>query len=338
MTASTLSLPAEPASAGTALSLPALDGHTPLGFLAALGLLRLVREHTTFTPRLAWSRQDATAVLHDAHADVDALAGELSAVVAGIPQGGVLPGLNPGFPPPGEAPDKLRLPRPELRAYAARAASEDGVEAEAWLGSLVTDLSVDDKRRADISLFAAPSGKQSMRTMLEKPLALVRSEPGLLREALVAWRRHPGVSGEYLDHRVLFDAVDAPDGKSAERGVPGATWLALMAYPMFRTTAAGGRPITTSWQELGRPAGRRMVYPLWSAPLDVAAVQAVIEHPILARSEPGTPSAAARVLSVFWIGHAERRRIPGRTFAGVLTPTTRPVATTAARRRPAGPQ
>ncbi|HEY6797636.1 MAG TPA: hypothetical protein VI248_23425 [Kineosporiaceae bacterium] len=307
----------------TALPLPALDGGTPLGFLAALGVLRLVTEHGEYQPRLAWSRQDGIAVLHDAHADVDGLVADLSAVVTGIPDAGVLPGMPADVPPPGEAPDKLRLPRPDLARYAAGVSRAAGPAGERWLSSLVTDLSLDDKQRADISQFAAPSGKQSMRTMLEKPLARVRANPTLLREALVSWRRYAGVSGEYLDHRVLFDAVDAADGKPAERGVPGATWLALMAYPLMLTTGLGGQPRTTCWQDLGRGA-RRMVYPLWSAPLDVDGVRAVLTHPVLQGAAPGAPPAEAGPLSIFRVCHAERRRIPGRTFAGVLTPVTTP--------------
>lgn len=310
----------------TVLTLPALDGRSPLGFLAALGVLQLVTQHTGHPARLAWSPSSGTAQLHGAHTDVDDLVAELTGIVRSIPDGGVLPGVDPSFPPPGEAPDRLRLTRPLLAEYAAHVATRDGDAAERWLASLVTDLSVDPQQRADISLFTAPSGKQSMRTMLEKPLAFLRNNPHVLREALVAWRRHAGVTGEYLDHRVLHDAADAADGRPAERGVPGATWLALMSYPMMRTTSAGRDPITTCWQDLGRRAGRRMVYPLWTAALDLAAVQALLSHPVLDRVEPGAPPPSARALSVFWIGHATRRRIPGRTFAGVLAPTTAPVA------------
>lgn len=312
-----------------ALSLPALDGTTPLGFLAALGVLHLITEHTARPARLSWSAESNTALLHDTHTTVDDLVDDLTAVVRSIPADGVLPGLRADFPPLGEAPDRLRLPRPDLASYAATVQAADGAAGERWLSSLVTDLSIDNKQRADITLFAAPSGKQSMRTMLDKPLGLVRKNPVVLREALVAWRRYPGVTGEYLDHRVLNDAVDAPDGRPSERGVPGATWLALMSYPLLRTTADGHGPATTCWQDLGRRQGRRMIYPLWSAPLDPPAVRAVLSHPVLSRAEPGTPPSAARALSVFWIQHAERRTIPGRTFAGVLTPTDRPVNRTA---------
>jgi len=317
----------------TALPLPALDGRTPLGFLAALGVLHLVTEHTAHSARLAWSRTTGTAELHDAHTDIGGLVTDLNEIVRSIPDGGVLPAVDPSFPPPGEAPDRLRLTRPRFFEYAELVSTRDGDTAERWLASLVTDLSVDDQQRADISLFAAPSGKQSMRTMLEKPLAILRKDPSVLREAVVAWRRHPGVTGEYLDHRVLFDAVDAPDGRSAERGVPGATWLALMSYPMMSTTSLGRDPITTCWQDLGRRGGRRMIYPLWSAAFDSAAVRAVLSHPVLHLAEPGPPPVAAQALSVFWIGHAARRRIPGRTFAGALTPTTAPVTPDRSRRR-----
>jgi len=200
-------------------------------------------------------------------------------------------------------------------------APEPDVEVEAWLGSLVTDLSLDEKSRSDISMMAAPSGKQSMRTMLEKPLALVREDPGCLHEALVGWRRRPGVSGEYLDHRVLFDAADSGSGESQERGVPGATWLALMSYPLLRTTALGSEPITTGWHRRPRQPPL-FVYPLWKAPLDRRAVTALLEHPLMHECVRGELPPEAEVLSIFAVGRAQRRRIPGRTFAGVLGPVS----------------
>jgi len=321
----------------TGLPLPALDGRLPMAFLAALGLLRLLDDEAPDSDRplrLSWSPTDATAVLHDGPDSIDDLVARLASIVDGIDTGAVIPGISPDLPPPGEAPDRLRLTRPEHRALAGRVWEQDGEAGERWMASLVTDLSVDEKQRADISLFTAPSGKQSMRTMLDKPLALVRKNPDLLREAVTGWRRYPGVSGEYLDHRVLFDAVDAIDGKSSERGVPGATWLALMSYPLLRTSSAGRDPITTGWQQIGRGAdGRRFVYPLWSRPVDVHAAAALLAHPVLVRADPGPVQGPANVASIFWIGHAIRRRLPGRTFAGVLTPSQERVQTQGSNRQ-----
>lgn len=306
----------------TAVALPALDGRTPLGFLAALGVLNLLTPSEA-TARLAWSDTDCTAVLSGPWETAEDVVADLRAVLDSIPAGGVLPGLPVDFPPLGAAPDKLRLPRAQLRKFADDLWADTGGAGERWMASLVTDLCLDDKDRADISLFAAPSGKQSMRTMLEKPLEVLRRHPDALHEALTAWRRYPGVTGEYLDHRVLFDAADAPDGVSRERGVPGATWLALMAYPLLRTTAtAFGAPLTTGWHYPPgrRESDRRLIYPLWSEPLDVHALQALLRHPVLIGAAPGAPPRAAKLLSIFHIVTAQRRRIPGRTFAGALAP------------------
>ncbi|MHB8184841.1 MAG: type I-G CRISPR-associated protein, Cas3-extension family [Dermatophilaceae bacterium] len=301
----------------TILTLPALDGRTPLGFLAALGLTRLLDVYTDDVPRLAWSPVDYTAQLHTTRASIDAVVTDLRTIVDSIPNDGVLPGVPVNLPPPGAAPDQLRLPPVALRALVNELAPEPNAEVEAWLGSLVTDLSLDDKSRCDISMMAAPSGKQSMRTMLYFPLKLVREDPGCLAEALVGWRRRPGVSGEYLDHRVLFDGADSGVGRSEERGVPGATWLALMSYPLLRTTVLGSEPITTGWHRQRRQPAL-FVYPLWTAPLDRYAVTALLEHPLMQQSVGGELPAAAAALSIFMVRRAHRRKIPGRTFAGVL--------------------
>lgn len=306
----------------TVLTLPALDGRTPLGFLAALGLTRLLDVHTDDSPRLSWSPDEYTAQLHTTCSSIEAVVAGLRNVIDSIPNDGVLPGAPVNLPPPGAAPDQLRLAPVALRALANELAPEPDAEVEAWLGSLVTDLSLDDKARADISLMAAPSGKQSMRTMLEKPLNMVREDPECLAEALDGWRRRPGVSGEYLDHRVLFDGADSGAGKSEERGVPGATWLALMSYPLFRTTSLGSEPITTGWHRGPRRQPPMFVYPLWTVPLDCHAVTALLEHPLMQQCISGEVPTAADVLSIFTVRRAQRRKIPGRTFAGVLGPVS----------------
>jgi len=305
----------------TAIDLSALDGRKPLGFLAAIGLLRLLTvedSKSSDPPMLSWKPSTRAAVLHSQHDSVDAVVDTLTRIVAAIPADGVLPFGPPGLPPPGAAPDKLRVPPTLLRDLATELSVRANTEAEAWLASLVTDLCLDDEGRSAISLMVASSGKQSMFTMLDKPLALLRDHPQYLREALVGWRRHPGVTGEYLDHQVLFDAADSAVGTSEERGVPGATWLAIMAYPLLRTTSAGADPVTTGWHRRNRHW--ELVYPLWSQPLDAYAVVALLEHPLWSANIDEDLPVEARVLSVFEVGRAQRRRIPGRQFTGVLGP------------------
>lgn len=301
------------------LTLPALDGGRALGFLAALGLTRLLEVHDGDMPRLAWTRDSSIAVLQTRHETVDALAERIVEIAQSIPDDGVLPGAPPEFPPHGAAPDRLRVPPAELRELATMLAPEVNPEVEAWLASLVTDLSLDDKGRSDISLMAAPSGKQSMRTMLEKPLAELRNNPHCLHEALLGWRRYPGVTGEYLDHQVLFDAADSGAGESEERGVPGATWLALMSYPLLRTTAAGAEPLTSGWHRRPRQPPT-FLYPLSTVPLGCDAIIALMEHPLWEQAVDGKVPSEASAFGVFAVHRFQRRRIPGRTFAGVLGP------------------
>jgi len=209
-------------------------------------------------------------------------------------------------------------------------------EALQWLSSLVTDLAADSQQgRVAISQYTAPSGKQSMWTMLAKPLELVRGEPDYLHQALAGWRRVPGVTGEYLDHRAMWDAAESGDGASGSmRGVPGATWLALMSYPLFRTTGAGKRPLSSGWHTVrdGRRRIDELRLPVWEQPLGTAGVVALVEHPLLApRNVVGTdsPRSAARsaqehaaqldALGVMHICRARRRQPPGSKSAGVLT-------------------
>lgn len=301
------------------LRLPALDGRKALGFLAALGLTRLLEVHDGDTPRLSWTRDSCIAVLQTRYETVDALAGRVADLAQSIPDGGVLPGVPPQMPPLGRSPDRLRVAPAALRGLAEVLAPEPDPEVEAWLASLVTDLSCDKEGNCKISLMVSSSGAQSTRTMLQKSLDEVRKNPRCLHEALTGWHRYPGVTGEYLDHQVLFDAADSGAGKPEERGVPGATWLALMSYALFRTTAVGTELITSGWHR-GRPQRPTFVYPLWTAPLGCDGIVALVEHPLWASALDGKLPPEASAFSVFAVQRFQRRRIPGRTFAGVLGP------------------
>lgn len=314
------------------VKMPALAGDSPLGILAALGVLRLLEEFSEATTRLRWDRNDLTAVLCGRHDNVDAIVTDLLAIVAGIPDGSSLPGVGAGFPPPGAAPDGLRVPQAHLgsatQPLVRDMSSAQHDEALRWLSSLVTDLATDDKGRVAISQFTAPSGKQSMATMLDKPLEQIRREPDYLRQALVSWRRVPGVTGEYLDHRAMWDATEDGAGSPSMRGVPGATWLALMSYPLLRTTISPRkRPLSSGWHTVTRNRLRpydELRLPLWEQPLGTAGITALIEHPALSKIA-GWPVPAGRAddlvaLGIVHVCRARRYQPPGGKSAGVLTP------------------
>ncbi len=306
------------------IEMPALDGRSPLGFLAALGLMRVLALAEVKPLRLSFSRDSAAAVLHSPLSSIDEVVGQLQAVVSASPDTAVA-GVDARFPfrAGRSGGDPMRRPRTEFRELMSDIESIDLRAAREWMPYLFTDLAVDSQGRADLTPFCAPSGKQNLRTFFATPLSAVRGDPSLLRDALTSWRRVEGFTGEYLDHRVLNSAADDPAGRTgAERGVPGATWLATMAIPLLRLSGDGQRITAALWHRLGRRLV--MIWPLWDRPLDLPAVRVMIEHPYL---RPAADQGIATVrgtawpaLRVFSVCGAERQRIPDRNFAGVLAP------------------
>jgi CRISPR-associated endonuclease/helicase Cas3 len=93
-----------------------------------------------------------------------------------------------------------------------------------------------------------------------------------------------------------------------------------MAIPLLRLAGDGQHVEATLWHRVGRRS--LMIWPLWERPLDLAAIQTLIEHPCLA---PAGQKLAIRndgwsALGIFAVYGAERQRISGRNFAGVLAP------------------
>ncbi len=305
----------------TTLEMPALDGRNPLGFLGALGVLQVLGREGVRPLRLSFSRETAVALLHSPLTSIDDVVEKLESLALHHPDAAVA-GADPRFPiPAGRGSDPMRRPRESFRELMEEIRTLDKGAASGWMPSLFTDLAVDSQARADLTPFCAPSGKQNLRTFFSKPLSAVRANPARLREALVSWRRVDGFTGEYLDHRVINSAADDPGGRAgAERGVPGATWLATMAIPLLRIAGDGEHIEATLWHRTGWRSV--MIWPLWEPPLDVAAIQVMIEHPCLTPlgPKPTVSGEAWPALGIFAAYGAERHQIPGRNFAGVLAP------------------
>lgn len=304
------------------VELPALDGREPLGFLAALGVLRVLTQESGIPARLSFSDTTACAHLHSPLQTTEDIAEALAEVVNSIEETAVLPGIGAGFPPAsGLGKDPLRWPRQEYRQRAADIRRTRPLAADRWLPCLTTDLAVDAQGRGALSPFIAPSGQQKIRTFFEMPLKAVRDNPEHLHEALTRWRRIEGFTGEYLDHRVLRSTADDPEGRAGrEAGVPGATWLATMALPLFRLTGDGRKLRSTLWHRLA--GDHVMIWPLWKPALDADAVRCLLEHPTLKPIDdhPTVSTTAWPALGVFSVHGAHRQRIAGRNFDGVLAP------------------
>ncbi|GGO58386.1 hypothetical protein GCM10012287_56430 [Streptomyces daqingensis] len=301
------------------LELPALAGRDQLGFLAAVGLTRLLHLQQPDV-YLSFSPETAAAVLTSRYKTVDDIVADLHGLIQAADDEAAIIDVHPDLPfRAGTGRDPMRPQRAEYRQLASRAREIDPHFTDHWLPSIATDMATDRTGRAALTPFMAPRGKQNVRSYFEKPLTAVRSDPGYLREALVQWRRVPGFTGEYLDHRVEHSAADHPRGETGqERGVPGATWLATMALPLFRLTGDGSRRKATCWHTVDRST--YMIWPLWTRPLAPAAIRALLDHPIF-RPLDDQPTLTARAwepLAVFSASAA--RRIPHPKFEGLLAP------------------
>ena len=305
-----------------AVEFPALDGRSPLGFLAAIGVQQILTDTEAKPFQLCFSQTTTAAVLHSHLASLDDVAAALARVATTAGKGCAIAGADPRFPlPAGTGPDPMRRPRERYRELAGQIRNIDPRAAGHWLPHLLTDLAVDQHGRADLTPFTAPSGKQNLRTFFAKPLGEVHANPSQIREALAGWRRVEGFTGEYLDHHAINSAADDPLGRTgAESGVPGATWLATMALPLLRVTGDGQNVTATLCHHTGRR--NLMIWPLWREPLPPPAVQALIEHPCLAPTDPRPTIQRThwQALGIIGVYGAERQHIPGRNFAGVLGP------------------
>lgn len=317
-----------------AVELPALNGLDPLGFLAALGVLRLL-DHAGDEVRLSFDPVTATASLRGIdrlETAVDRLVG----LVKEMPAEGLMVDMPPSLLTKKEGSkgsDPARLTPSLFAALAATVSSPSGL---AWIRALWTDLALDDKDRCVLTPFSAPAGQQTLRSMFEKPVAAVRANPhDRLTEALAAWCRIDDFTGENLDYRAVRGAADQQDGCATMSGVPGATWLALSAIPLFPVGGDGARAKTIRWADLRYPDRVRrrlsLSWPVWDRPLDLHAVRALLKHPALDRAaafaatppdkqddETRSISRQLEALGVQRVVVARRRQLPGGKSAGVL--------------------
>jgi hypothetical protein len=257
------------------INLPGIDGRTALGFLATTGLLHLASTHRPDQHvRLSWDPEFCTPVLHAATwSTADEVADWLIDLASGLPENQLMPGLPADFPPAGEAPDKLV---PHVDQYPELLARYP--QARAIIGSLVTDLAVNEQGRVRRTPMVAPTGKQSFYTMYRNQNSYIRAEPHRLREALLGWRRVRGCVAEGFDHAAIIGGADDPTGNAGDNAVPGATWLAIAGLPAYRLAADdAGRFSATAWRRVGRQL--LLVWPLWTSPLDMGDVLVLLEHP-----------------------------------------------------------
>lgn len=311
------------------LVLPALRSDDSLAFLAALGIVEILRSEAGVPEteiRLSWDGIGGPLRLAVPFQTVDDLVDELATAAARMRnEGRLIPSRLPDIIPDvlsdterkelakrtGTEPqfDTIRMTRAESTARFATAATASDADLR-WLCGLVDQVSLWPQQEcAHVTPLYAPVARQRLRQLYEKDLAAVTAEPRLLREACLAWRRNPNDLGANLDRRAQRDAVVTTSGVPRNSAVTGAEWLALQSAPWFRLGGFGSRPTAWGWLPRG-PGGRPrvLVWPVWEPPLDPPAVEVLITHPAVRRAASGDPPPDddLRGLGVLAVFRAER--------------------------------
>ena len=333
----------------TQLACPALLSDDSLGFLAALGTLELCTSTLGFPARLGWQGVGGAAILDVPVETVEKLAGMLyTRAIRWRDSDRIVPCDDPG-------PVRKPLSTAERRAkkQAGRTVSLDPAKLEPeeaiaeyrrirdlevkrsepdrdsarWLSGLVNQLSspANSPFRALTPIYS-PSGQMSLYQLYRDHLTKVCENPALLTEALVAWQRSDG-TGANLDARALRDAVISSSGEAENTAVAGATWLALMAVPLFRQSA-GMRSAIVGWAR-ATGVGLALRWPVWTGLLDRAAVEVILAHPVVGcikpAEDPNEVSAVVdahsrelRALGIEAICLSRRRPLPNSAGALLL--------------------
>ncbi|MEV4505485.1 type I-G CRISPR-associated protein, Cas3-extension family [Streptomyces klenkii] len=306
------------------LELPALLGNSPLGFLAALGLLQLTQPLLEQPPRLSWRGPDAPAVLHTHQPLTHQSLADLLARQLPLEDDDLLtvaPGIL-GLPASGPFGDALRMPVDlalDLLACHAQAERDRSAPTARWFTALVNQLSLETSNkktagrpasgdRGDLYTTTTPhfgrTGQMTLAASWAKAADHCRSDSSHLIAALVAWRRVDDYAGANLDHYATGDAHMVSHGKASQRGVPGATWLALHGLAAFRLTGDTTRAQTTSWDHTA-PNGA-LTWPIWKQPLTTTAITALLEHPLVRHPNPDTTKLHNLGVTALYVAHRTR--------------------------------
>lgn len=278
------------------IELPGLDAQNPLGFFAALGLLRVLDEHALqhdqARPRLAFSSGGAPIAVIRAHVAREGLAevilADAAAQSASVTLALAYDADGQLCKPDAEGAKRDLKPSPaaarEFLKRAAASSRRDADLAAGFFSELVRNNSGDTKPTA----FHFTRGQQTFLAMVEH-----------LRRGITAADVHEALFGPWQTESTLpslsWDATVArnyalrasnPSGE--KRGsVAAANWLAVHALGFLPVLARNGR-LTTAGVRGGRKDGAFFGWPVWAAPATLPVVKSLL------RRDPRRLGSAAR--------------------------------------------
>ncbi len=283
----------------TEVSLDGLDGLSPLGFFASLGVLRVLDDrarsarHEMAGPRMSWV--DSGGWRPRVHG-VSGLEEVIGAVLEDQPSWTNEPALRFAYDKGGElcAPDvrgavrDLKPPPGVMRGFLMQVAdlwaTGKGRSAR-HAAAYGTDIATDNNGNTKPTSLHFTAGQQTfLSAVAEIHENLTREH---IREALAGpWKRESTLKTAGWDPMGAFTArmyaMRASNPASEKRpGTPGAEWLAFIGMSFFPTFPVGTQVCTTcvrgGWKDSS------LTWPLWDRPASARTIESLLRTPRLAQ-------------------------------------------------------
>lgn len=254
-----------------------LDAADPMGFMAALGVLRVISLHDP-SARLYWVREGHwSAVLKTAKPiDVaEALSSDAERWRAGHAAVDFAVGAERKV-------QDLKHPPAEFRSLMLRMVHDP--ESAEFVAAYATGVATDGSGQTKPTSLHLTAGQQRFMDVILSLRAEVTSND--IVEAL----HGPWIGrGEPKDPRwraasqrsralLWFDPGAGSKGTAATT-ITGAAWLAFQAMPLFPVVPVGRRAVTTGFSGYGR--NEQLTWPVWTVPLTLGEARVLLGIPEL---------------------------------------------------------
>jgi hypothetical protein len=263
--------------------LPALGAFDPLGYLAALGLLRIIdryrpRAQLRWLENGTWSAELVTEQSVDV---VDVLNADVERWRAGHPALDFAMGAERKIQDLKHQPGEFRTLMRNLVNHG---------EAAEFVAAYATGVAKDGSGQTKPTSFHMTAGQQRFMDVILSLRAEVTRED--LREAIEGpWVGRTGpkdprwqAASERSRALLWFDPSKEPF-----RSIVGAAWLAFNALPLFPVVPVGLRAVTTGFS--GRGKSEQFTWPVWRPPLTLADVRVLVGLRGLAEMNPADRTA-----------------------------------------------
>lgn len=292
---------------GSGLVISGIDGGTPLGFLAALGLLQVLhdaRKEGSLAPRLSWKQLDAwRPVLHGAES-LESLAPVIHADCKRWNESPLLTFRYVKQEKQGpKAVGGLKAPLAVVRAWSSARRGAEDEESLAYGAALFCDGVTEVNKKpatADdhVSLGIPVDSDVDMELTVERNfLDLTARNAQFLEqvELIRAHLTHDGIEQALRLGTVDYEAPRTLDWDPAsdtpgaiytgyQRGfLPVHEWLGFRALRLFPLTNSGSRAVMTACT--GRRLNGEFTWPLWGTPATLDAIRSLVGYPRLTELE-----------------------------------------------------